>query len=180
MPYHLVKQVQHLRLAVNLPNSATLSDLIARLSGRKGPAGLSALELKDVRDSLSRYGLEDIALVSNFPIVSCAYGFTRGPGYSNDDRVLNAFPKCPPVAGGNVNRTPFYVLSTPTEALVVRIAPMAMMRYLAANDFISKSEIPDDDAGRRAWSFGSLWSKTERQIQSRTRFLRRSTRTLIG
>lgn len=151
MPYHLVKQVQDLRLAVNLPNSATLSDLIARLSGRKGPAGLSALELKDVRDSLSRYGLEDIALVSNFPIVSCAYGFTRGPGYSNDDRVLNAFPKCPPVAGGNVNRTPFYVLSTPTEALVVRIAPIAMMRYLAANDFISESEIPDDDAGRRAW-----------------------------
>lgn len=151
MPYHLVKQVQDLRLAVNLPNTSTLPSLIGRLGDRKGASGLSALELKAVRDALPRYGLEDIALVSNFPIVSCAYGFTRGPGFSNDDRVLNAFPKCASVAGGNVNRTPFYVLSTPTEALVVRIAPIAMMRYLSANGFISEQDIPDEDAGRRAW-----------------------------
>lgn len=151
MPYHLMKQVIDLRLAVNLPNTSTLSDLISRLGNRKGAAALSALELTKVRSALPRYGLEDVALVSNFPIVSCAYGFTRGPGYSPEDRVLNAFPKCASVSGGNINRTPFYVLSTPTEALVVRISPMAMMRFLVANGFIAQSDVPEDDAGRRAW-----------------------------
>jgi hypothetical protein len=151
IPWKVLKEVYDLRLAMNLPTTTNLSDLVARLSGRKGAAAVSALELKTVRSELSRYGLEDIALISNFPIVSCAYGFTRGSSYEKEDHVLRAFPKRPSVSGGSTDRTPFYALSTGTEALIVRLSPLAVMRHMEANGFISEREIPEDDAAQRAW-----------------------------
>jgi hypothetical protein len=151
VPWRVLKEVYDLCLAINLPNSANLERLVRRLSGRGGAAALSALELSTAISDFPKYGLEDIALITNFPIVSCAYGYSRGPGYLNDDHVLKAFPKRPSVGGGNSDKTPFYVLSTGTEALVVRISPIAMMRYLEANGFISKAELPADDVLRRGW-----------------------------
>jgi hypothetical protein len=151
VPWKVLKEVYDISLAANLPNAANLTLLIERLSGKGGTAAVSALGLSQARADLARCGLEDIALITNFPIVSCAYGFTRGSGYSNEDHVLRAFGKRPSVTGGSSDRTPFYALSTGTEALIVRIAPQAMMTYLKANGFIAQSEEPQDDAGRRAW-----------------------------
>lgn len=151
IPWSVLKEVYDLRLALNLPTATTLSDVVARLSGRTGAAAVSALELKGVISSLPRYGLEDMVLISNFPIVSCAYGYTRGPSYEKDEHVLRAFPKRPSVTGGSTDRTPFYVLSTGTEALIARLSPSAMMRHMAANGFISFSDIPLDEPSQRAW-----------------------------
>lgn len=151
IPWKVLKEVYDLRLALNLATAATIRDLVARLSGRKGAAAVSALELKQLESDLPRYGLEDIALISNFPIVSCAYGYTRGPSYEKADHVLRAFPKRPSVSGGSTDRTPFYVLSTGTEALVVRLSPAAVMQHMAANGFISAPDIPAAGQARRAW-----------------------------
>jgi hypothetical protein len=151
IPWKVLKELYDLRLALNLPTATTLPALVTRLSGRKGAAAVSALELKEVVSDLSRYGLEDIALISNFPIVSCAYGFTRGPSYEREDHVLRSFLKRPSVSGGSTDRTPFYVLSTGTEALVLRLSPAAVMEHMAANGFIPASEIPTDEAAKRAW-----------------------------
>lgn len=151
VPWKVLKEIYDVCLAMNLPNATNLHDLIDRLSGRGGAAALSALEMSNARSELSRCGLDDIALITNFPIVSCAYGYTRGSSYSNEDHVLRAFAKRPSVTGGSSDRTPLYALSTGTEALVMRVSPSAMMRYLEANGFIANSEQPEDDATRRAW-----------------------------
>jgi hypothetical protein len=151
VPWKTLKEMYDLCLAINLPNAVNLLGLANRLSGRGGTAALSALELSNARSELPRCGLEDIALITNFPIVSCAYGYTRGQGYAKEEHVLRAFAKRPSVTGGSSDRTPFYALSTGTEALIVRISPSAMMRYLEANGFITRSEQPEEDASRRAW-----------------------------
>lgn len=151
VPWKILKEIYDVCLAMNLPNARNLHDLIDRLSGRGGAAALSALEMSNARSELPRCGLDDIALITNFPIVSCAYGYTRGSSYSNEDHVLRAFAKRPSVTGGSSDRTPLYALSTGTEALVMRVSPSAMMRYLEANGFIANSEQPEDDATRRAW-----------------------------
>jgi len=151
VPWKVLKEIYDVCLAMNLPNARNLHDLIDRLSGRGGAAALSALEMSNARSELPRCGLDDIALITNFPIVSCAYGYTRGSSYSNEDHVLRAFAKRPSVTGGSSDRTPLYALSTGTEALVMRVSPSAMMRYLEANGFIANSEQPEDDATRRAW-----------------------------
>ena len=151
IPWNVLKEVYDLCLALNLPNATNLEELVRRLSGRGGAAAVSALEISSARSMLPSFGLEDIALITNFPIVSCAYGFTRGSGFANEDHVLRAFPKRPSVMGGSSEKTPFYVLSNGTEALVVRISPSSMIRYLEANGLIDPSQHFDDDAARRAW-----------------------------
>lgn len=151
IPWKVLKEVYDLRLALNLPTTTTLADLITRLADRKGAAAVSALELKQVISQLQRFGLEDIALISNFPIVSCAYGYTRGPSFEKEDHVLRAFPKRPSVSGGSTDRTPFYVLSTGTEALVIRLSPGAMMDHMVANGFLAQTDVPPDEASQRAW-----------------------------
>lgn len=150
VPWSVQKEIYDLCLALNLPNATNLDELIRRLSDRGGAAAVSALELSNARSALPKYGIEDISLITNFPIVSCAYGFTRGAGFANEDHVLRAFPKRPSVSGGNSERTPFYVLSNGTEALVVRVSPAAVIRYLAINGFGPGEEL-NDDTSRRAW-----------------------------
>jgi hypothetical protein len=147
VPESVLKEAYDLSLALKLPNASNLEELVRRLSGRGGAAALSALEISSARSKLPEYGLDDISLVTNFPIVSCAYGFTRG--FIADEKVLRSFPKRPSVSGGSSQKTPFYVLSNGTEALVVRISPTAMIRFLELNGFGAPRL--RDDVARRGW-----------------------------
>lgn len=147
VPWSVLKETYDLCLALNLENATSLEELVRRLGGRGGAAALSALEISSARSRLPEYGLEDISLITNFPIVSCAYGYTRG--FAADEKVLRPFAKRPSVTGGSSQKTPFYVLSNGTEALVVRVSPTAMIRFLESNGFGPPHL--DDNVSRRAW-----------------------------
>jgi hypothetical protein len=51
--------------------------------------------------------------------------------------VLRAFPKRPSVYGGRNDKTPLFVLSSTTEALVFRLSPASVRAYLNANGLLS-------------------------------------------
>jgi hypothetical protein len=151
VPFGQLKEIYDLTLAMNLPNASNLERLVTVLRAKGGFSAKSADELDVVRDRASSYGLADVVLSNNFPIVSCAYGYTRGSRFSSHDPVLRAFPKRPSVYGGRTDKTPFFVLSSTTEALVFRLSPSVVRGFLHANGLISAREALQDDDTFRAW-----------------------------
>jgi hypothetical protein len=151
VPFERLKEIYDITLALNLPNASNLGRLIAVLRAKGGFAATSADELDVVRSRSESFGLADIILSSNFPIVGCAYGYTRGSRFGRHEPVLRAFPKRPSVYGGRTDKTPFFVLSSTTEALVFQLSPSAVRSFLHANGLISAREALQDDRTFRAW-----------------------------
>lgn len=151
IPFARLKEIYDLTLALNLPNASNLERLVTVLRAKGGFSATSADELDAVHTRAASFGLADVVLSSNFPIVSCAYGYTRGSRFSEHEPVLRAFPKRPSVYGGRTDKTPFFVLSSTTEALVFRLSPGVMRAFLHANGIISSREALQDDDAFRAW-----------------------------
>ncbi len=155
VPWQLQKQVHDLSLAVHLRGASNIERLIGVLGSRGGSAALSALQLTSVRSSLERFSLRDITVLSNFPIVSCAYGYTRGSAYGEISPVLRAFPKRPSVYGGNSDKVPFYTLSGTTEALIFELSPASVKRCLEQNGLIGDRGVrAGGEETFRAWLLG--------------------------
>lgn len=151
VPFAQLKQIYDLTLALSLPNASNLERLVTVLRAKGGASGTRADELELVRSRAVSFGLADVVLSNNFPIVSCAYGYTRGSRFSQREPVLRAFSKRPSVYGGRTDKTPFFVLSSTTEALVVRLSPAVVRLFLHENGLITDADASQDDDAFRAW-----------------------------
>lgn len=153
------RQLIDLQLAENLRGAESLSLLAARLVEKGGICALRGAELEHTIASFPDFAIEELSLVPDFPIVSCAYGFTRGYGSRMGKvQVLRSFPKRPSVFGGSINRTPFYIIPGRTEAVVVRLQPEKLVSTLRRNGFEIDPAIADQREPARQWIFDQFQS----------------------
>jgi len=99
------------------------------------------------RDALQETGLADVRLIGDFPVTTVVIGYTRDQREA-DNTVIRAFPRL----RQDDPRTPLFVDTIETEALMFRLEPARVLRWLVLNG-LTTGGLPDDDdeAAVRAW-----------------------------
>ena len=77
---------------------------------------------------LQRMGVESATLVSEFPITTAVFGYSR-IDYRPDTCWVNAFPADPEQGG----RFPVFVNTTAADAILVRLDPLVVVEWIRAN-----------------------------------------------
>lgn len=77
---------------------------------------------------VGRLGLSEVSLISEFPIITASYGFSRG-AYGPNAANLNPFP--PDVSRGG--RLPIFVDKVEADAICVRVSQQLVLEWLQAN-----------------------------------------------
>jgi len=99
-----------------LPNEGVTADLINR------PVGDPAIALA------RQLGLAQVQLLSDFPIITATYGFSRSDDRPNYSR-LNPFPPDPRRGG----RFPIFVDKVQADAIRIKLSSDRLLQWLAAN-----------------------------------------------
>jgi len=106
------------------------------------------------RNALQDTCLADVRLIGNFPVTTVVVGYTRDQREA-DNTVIRAFPRL----RQDEPRTPLFVDTIETEALMFRLDPARVLRWLAING-LTTGGLPDDDdeAAVRAWVLNRMGS----------------------
>ncbi len=106
------------------------------------------------RDALRNTGLADVRLIGDFPVTTVVVGYTRDQREA-DTTVIRAFPRL----RQDDPRTPLFVDTVETEALMFRLDPARVLRWLTLNGLTTGS-LPDynDQASVRAWILNRMAS----------------------
>jgi len=99
------------------------------------------------RSALHDTGLADVRLIGDFPVTTVVVGYTRDQREA-ENTIIRSFPR---LREGDA-RTPLFVDTVETEALIFRLEPARVLRWLALNG-LAIHDLPDyDDASAvRAW-----------------------------
>jgi hypothetical protein len=100
-----------------------------------------------------RMGLSHLALVSDYPIITATYGFSRVEYMPNQCR-LNPFPPHPDHGG----RFPIFVDQVQADALLLALNPDRVIKWLGLNGFQPNIPIGSDLALARRAYFVQLFS----------------------
>ena len=130
----------------------TLDDL-ERKATREIPERLPVYRFA-YRQALSETGLADVRLIGDFPVTTVVVGYTRDRREA-DDTIIRAFPRL----RQDDPRTPLFVDTVETEALMFRLDPVRVLRWLALNG-LATGNLPDcnDQAAVRAWILNRMGS----------------------
>ena len=102
----------------------------ARLMAGSGvPPALDELYRDSYLPALDRSCLEDVELIDRFPVLRGVYGYTRGGGPADANRLVTF--------RGNRGARRIYGDSSETEALYFRLAPVKVCEWLAARGLVS-------------------------------------------
>ncbi len=106
------------------------------------------------RGALRETGLEDVRLIGDFPVTTVVVGFTRGQREA-DNTIIRAFPRL----RQEDPRTPLFVDTVETEALMFRLDPVRVLRWLELNG-LAAGDLPDygDEKAVRAWILNQMTS----------------------
>lgn len=80
------------------------------------------------QEALGRVGLDELSLVTEFPITTAVYGYSR-VDYQPDQCFVNPFPSDRDAGG----KFPIFVNVTSADALLLRLDHRAVLAWLAAN-----------------------------------------------
>lgn len=106
------------------------------------------------RDALRETGLADVRLIGDFPVTTIVVGYTRDEREATHT-IIRAFPRL----RQDDPRVPLFVDTIETEALMFRLEPARLLRWLALNELVTGS-LPDydDEAAVRAWILNRMRS----------------------
>jgi hypothetical protein len=130
----------------------TLSQLEHR-AGREMPGRLPVYQVA-YREAICQTGLSDVRLVGDFPVSTVVVGYTRDQREAQDT-VLRAFPRLQQ----EDPRTPLFVDTIETEALMFRLNPARVLRWLMLNG-LAAGNLPDydDEPAVRSWILNRMSS----------------------
>lgn len=122
---------------------------IRQIEDAAATAGRATLYKVAYRPALQRAGLEPdgVILVTQFPATRLAIGYSRN-GFKPQEADL--VPYSGRVGKGQTVKTVLYAYPTDTEALVFRMSPERVHRWLERNAFASAEEI-DHEGGVLRW-----------------------------
>ncbi|RMH46274.1 MAG: hypothetical protein D6694_03715, partial [Gammaproteobacteria bacterium] len=106
------------------------------------------------RKALRDTGLADVRLIGDFPVTIVVVGYTRDQREA-DNTIIRAFPRL----RRDDPRTPLFVDTVETEALMFRLDPARVLRWLTLNG-LATGNPPDynDQASVRAWILNRMVS----------------------
>lgn len=102
--------------------------------------------------------IAEVSLVSDFPIFTAVFGYTR-VGFDPESTLaenavrttFNAFPSLRMSRETQVDRVPVFVNKAQTEALLIRIDPVALVKWTERRIPGSVGELPQKEADARLW-----------------------------
>jgi len=103
------------------------------------------------RNALKDTGLADVRLIGDFPVTTVIVGYTRDQREA-DSTVIRAFPRL----RQDDPRTPLFVDTVETEALMFRLEPRRVLRWLTLNGLVTTPFLEDDEAIVRAWILNQM------------------------
>lgn len=105
-------------------------------------------------NSLRETGLSDVRLIGDFPVTTVVIGYTR-----NEREAANTVIRSFPRLKQNDPRIPLFVDTTETEALMFRLDPVRVIRWLDLNGLVN-GQLPDlnNEAAIRAWILNRMRS----------------------
>lgn len=105
-------------------------------------------------NALRETGLVDIRLIGDFPVTTVVAGYTR-----NEREATNTIIRSFPRLQQNDPRIPLFVDTTETEALMFRLDPVRVIRWLDLNGLVDEG-LPDlnHEAAVRAWILNRMRS----------------------
>ncbi|MHB1127098.1 MAG: hypothetical protein ACYC2T_09095 [Bacillota bacterium] len=147
------RQIRDHVLTMRLENVVSLPEVMEELKGNKGPRAIYTERLEEALHHLSEIGVEKALYLPQMPILSAAYGFTRGKSKPSDLVLIKAFPDIISSRGSAHNVSPIFVEKANTEALMFEISSKRIIAWLVLNEWISLSEAItlDDELKRKAW-----------------------------
>lgn len=106
------------------------------------------------RDALQQTGLDDVRLIGDFPVTTVVIGYTRDQREA-DNTVIRPFPRL----RQDDPRTPLFVDTIETEALMFRLNPARVLRWLALNK-LAIGNLPEyqNEAAARSWILNRMGS----------------------
>jgi hypothetical protein len=105
------------------------------------------------QDALRDTGLSDVRLIGDFPVTTVVVGYTRDDREA-DETIIRAFPRL----RQDDPRTPLFVDTIETEALMFRLDPQRILRWLILNGLVTGTPPDDDEAAIRAWILNRMVS----------------------
>ena len=128
----------------------TLNQLEQRATQEKEtPRRLSVYRVA-YHNALRDTGLSDVSLIGDFPVTTVVVGYTRDEREA-DNTIIRAFPR---LKRGD-SRTPLFVDTTETEALMFRLDPVRVFHWLKRNGLTRDHDIASvddkDGVAIRAW-----------------------------
>lgn len=105
------------------------------------------------RDALRDTGLSSVSLIGDFPITVVVIGYTRDEREA-DNTIIRAFPRLQ----RNDPRTPLFVDTTETEALMFCLNPVRVYQWLKQNELTGESNLNplEDETEIRAWILNQM------------------------
>ncbi len=108
---------------------------------------LSTTDRQPARELAASLGFGEVTLVTDFPITTATFGFSR-LDYSPDTCRLNPFPPDPDYGG----RFPIFVDLVEADAVIVRLDHEAVLRWMSLNGFSPTLPMGTDTSlSRRAY-----------------------------
>jgi uncharacterized CHY-type Zn-finger protein len=103
--------------------------------------GVARLDM--ARTHASAMGIEAMHVTWDFPIALAAYGYTRGTADPTESRILS-FRKPNQYQG----KVPIFAVATKTEAVILTLSPVAVLRWLA-NSGLGAGQVAEDPYGAK-------------------------------
>lgn len=128
---------------IELPNIIPLDD-VTRNAQSEGNPNYSTIKLFPER--LEKIGVEKAYVVSDLPIVSAVYGYTRGK-LDRTVCTLRSFGEDSNYRG----KTPIYANATETEGIVLEFNRYKVLKWLQVNGIASDIPAKNDIEGQKAW-----------------------------
>jgi hypothetical protein len=144
----LVSSLQSFQDTIKLPGSKDIDSVMREAKARNDP---NLERIKRFPDLLERVGISEAYVVSDLPIATAVFGYSRTTT-NPQDCALRGFSPDRKYA----DKTPIYVNPTETEGIVLIFDRWKILRWLQENKIVS--EIPDknDLLGLKSWFLSNI------------------------
>lgn len=144
----LASSLQGYNETLNLQGSQTIHEVIEKAKNRSDS---NYTTISQFPEALNEIGISNAYVVSDIPLVSVVYGYTR---VSPDPKeaTLRAFPR----DANYPEQTPIYVNATETEGIILEVDRYKILKWLKANNVISSHPSADDERGLKSWFLNNI------------------------
>ncbi|WAC05331.1 MAG: hypothetical protein OS112_01495 [Methanoregula sp.] len=139
----LVSSLQSFRDTIKLPGAKDIDNVLHEARSRNDPNLDRILRFPD---RLKQAGISEAYVVSDLPVVSAVFGYSRSTT-NPQECTLRGFNPDKKYA----DKTPVYVNPTETEGIVLIFDRWRILRWLQENKIVSDIPDKDDERGLKQW-----------------------------
>ena len=139
----LVSSLQSFQDTIKLPGAKDIDGVLQEARSRNDP---NLSRIVRFPDSLKKAGISEAYVVSDLPVVSAVFGYSRSTT-NPQECTLRGFNPDKKYS----DKTPIYVNPTETEGIVLIFDRWRILRWLQENKFVSDIPNKNDERGLKQW-----------------------------